>query len=429
MNMKQIGKNIAVLRKSNGYTQEALAEKLGISPQAVSKWETGSGLPEVSLIIALCELFQLTTDDILQPEKRTNSITDFMNQNLAAPTARLLKEIPFISRWSPPPGCDMFYSMPAMIAEALCCIEAMEKGESQAVAMERLNHRFYELMHIMGIGYGFLWLDSRHMIEELWRINNFKDMVERVMGYYGRNYLWLTEETATPDEMRRLIVWSVDRGHPVVMEWAGGIPEFSIITGYEDNGNTLIGWSYCNECAVKTNEAGMFVNPARWNEDCSFNAIVIGDAITPFYTDKNSLQYALEVLDRKVSGDKSFEEYIAGDDALRCWLNACDTHENTAKLFSCSDIFSFALLQNSIYTQKCLLPYYKKLGGKYSGEVHSVTCQISIAIGKIDGERNELKNLKDKPKEYAAACRKHIESLIKHREYIRGWIKEIIDLL
>ena len=41
MNMKQIGKNIAVLRKSNGYTQEALAEKLGISPQAVSKWETG----------------------------------------------------------------------------------------------------------------------------------------------------------------------------------------------------------------------------------------------------------------------------------------------------------------------------------------------------------------------------------------------------
>ncbi|MCL2884451.1 MAG: helix-turn-helix domain-containing protein [Oscillospiraceae bacterium] len=429
MDMQQMGKKIAALRKNNRYTQETLAEKLCISPQAVSKWETGIGLPEASMLITLSKLFHISIDVILQPEKKPDGIIDFMNQNLAAPAAKLLKDIPFISRWNPPPECDMFYSMPAMIAEALCCIEAYEKSESQNVAMELLNDRFRDLMHIMGIGYGFLWLDSRHMIEELWRINDFYDMADRVMRYYGRNYLWLTEKDTTPDEMRRIILWSVDRGHPVVMEWAGGIPEFSIITGYEENGNTLIGWTYCGECAAKTNAWGMFVNPAHWDEDSKFNALVIGDVGSPTYSDKDSLHYALEVLDRKVSGDKSFEEYIAGDAALQKWMNACDTDENTIKLFTVSDIFTYGLQHNSIYAQKCSLPYYKKLGERYSREVHDVVCQITIAIDRIESERNGLDRLKDNPAEHAAACRQFIGNLIKHREYIRGWIKEIIELL
>lgn len=126
-----------------------------------------------------------------------------------------------------------------MIAEALCCIEVWEKGEPQSVTMDMLNERFRDLMHIMGIGYGFLWFEKRHLIEELWHINAFEDMVNRAMRYYGRDYLWLTNENAMPDEMRRVIVWSIDHGHPAVMEWSGGIPEFSIVTGYEDNGNTL----------------------------------------------------------------------------------------------------------------------------------------------------------------------------------------------
>ena len=427
--IKQIGKNIAALRKSNNYTQEALAEKLGVSPQAVSKWETSAGLPEISLLIMLSKLFRSSIDDILQPGKKQSNIIDFMKQNLAAPAAKLLKDIPFISRWNPPLGCDMYYSMPAMIAEALCCVEAMEKGESQNVPLEILNDRFRDLMHIMGVGYGFLWLESRHMIEELWRINDFQDMTERAMKYYGRNHLWLTDKNTTPDEMRRIIIWSVDRRHPVVMEWAGGIPEFSIITGYEDNGNTLIGRSYCGECAVKTNDLGMFINPARWDEDCKFNALVIGDAVSTSYSDKDSLQYALEVLDRSVSEDKSFEEYTAGDDALQKWLSACDTDENTIQLFTISDIFTHALYQNSIYTQKCILSYYKKLGERYSKEVHGIVCQITIAVQKIESERNGLDNFKTNPKEHAAACRRFIENLIRHRKYMRGWIKETTELL
>jgi len=428
MDMKQIGINIATFRKNNGYTQESLSEKLGISPQAVSKWETGAGLPEASLLIALSSLFRVSIDDILQPEKKQKSIIGFMNRNLAAPIKKMLEDIPRIDRWNPPPGCDMYYSMPAMIAEALCCIEAWEKGEPQSVTMDMLNERFRDLMHIMGIGYGFLWFEKRHLIEELWHINAFENMVNRAMRYYGRDYLWLTNENAIPDEMRRAIVWSIDHGHPAVMEWAGGIPEFSIVTGYEDNGNTLIGWTYCGECAAKTNEQGMFVNPARWGENFRFNVLIIGDSIPSTYSDKDSIQYALEMLDRKEpKGLEAINEWgVAGDAALQKWLEACDTNEHSIELFTIHDIFTHALYQNSIYTQKCILPYYKKLGERNSRHVNNTVIQISIAVNIIEDDRNGLGAQKENPEAHADACRRHIKNLIKHREYMRGWLRDLL---
>ena len=81
MDMKQIGQNIAAIRKINGYTQETLADKLNLSPQAVSKWETGAGLPEASILISLADLFDITIDEILRPEK-SEFVEDFNNFNI-----------------------------------------------------------------------------------------------------------------------------------------------------------------------------------------------------------------------------------------------------------------------------------------------------------------------------------------------------------
>jgi len=430
MDMVKIGKTIAALRKKNNFTQETLAQQLGITAQAVSKWETGAGLPEASLLVELADLLRVNIDDVLQPEK--DSIMDFMNRNLAAPDAKLLEDIPKISRWDPPPGCDMAYSMPAVIAEALCCIEAYEKGESRSVTYDTLNERFCELVHVMGVGYGFLWWEKRHLAEELWRINDLGDMARRAMGYYGRDYLWLSRDNATPEEMRRAVVWSIDRGHPVVMEFAGGIPEFSIVTGYEDSGNTLIGWTYCGECATRTNAQGMFVNPARWGEGHNFHILVIGDAILPSYSDRDSIEYALEVLDRKEPQDRAAvgpEWCLAGDAALQLWLESCDTDEHTVQLFTVSDIHTFALELNSIYAQKCLLPYFRKLGERSNAKVYGIVIQIGIAIDINERERKGLEKCRKNPKKYAPACRTHIENLIKYRESLRGWLREIADAL
>ena len=132
----------------------------------------------------------------------------------------------------------MLYSFPATIATALCCVEAREQGCVE-VSYDEMNERFRDLMHITGMGYGFLWnVVKQHLIEELWHVNDVKEMVERIMGYYGRDYLWFTPENCTIDEMRGLIKWSVAQGNPLVMEWPGGIPEFNVIIGYKDNADT-----------------------------------------------------------------------------------------------------------------------------------------------------------------------------------------------
>jgi hypothetical protein len=157
--------------------------------------------------------------------------------------------------------------------------------------------------------------------------------------------------------------------------------------------------------------------------------LIIGDKIDPTFTDKDTLQYALEVLERKVSEDKSFEEYIAGDVALQKWLNSCDTTENAINNFVVTDIFTHALYQNSIYTQKCLESYYKRLGGRNNREINGICIQIGIAAGRIADDRNAVESFKDKPDEYAKAIRQHIANFIKHREYMRGWVKDLIALL
>lgn len=60
---------ILSLRKSRGLTQEQLAEKLNVSRQSVSKWESGQAIPELETIVALCRVFDITTDYLLKPSE------------------------------------------------------------------------------------------------------------------------------------------------------------------------------------------------------------------------------------------------------------------------------------------------------------------------------------------------------------------------
>lgn len=72
MDQLKIGKFIAQTRKEKGLTQRALADKLLISDKTVSKWECGNGLPEVSLMIPLCETLGITVNELLTG-KRLNA--------------------------------------------------------------------------------------------------------------------------------------------------------------------------------------------------------------------------------------------------------------------------------------------------------------------------------------------------------------------
>ena len=60
-----LGRNIKKYRKNKGFTQEELADLLNITPQAISKWESESGLPDVSMLIPLAQVLGVSTDALL----------------------------------------------------------------------------------------------------------------------------------------------------------------------------------------------------------------------------------------------------------------------------------------------------------------------------------------------------------------------------
>ena len=85
-----LGSRIAAYRKEQGMKQEELAEKLGISAQAVSKWENDQTCPDISLLPTLAKLFHVTVDELLSgkqaeetnvrilPEGKRKDIKDMM---------------------------------------------------------------------------------------------------------------------------------------------------------------------------------------------------------------------------------------------------------------------------------------------------------------------------------------------------------------
>ena len=58
--------NLKLFRKQNGYTQEQVAEKLGVSRQAVAKWERGESLPDIENVIALADMYEITVDSLVR---------------------------------------------------------------------------------------------------------------------------------------------------------------------------------------------------------------------------------------------------------------------------------------------------------------------------------------------------------------------------
>lgn len=71
MDQVKIGKFIAECRKNQGLTQMQLAEKFGITDRAVSKWETGKSMPDVSIMQDLCDVLHINVNELLSGEHLT----------------------------------------------------------------------------------------------------------------------------------------------------------------------------------------------------------------------------------------------------------------------------------------------------------------------------------------------------------------------
>lgn len=83
IDFKKVGIKISKYRKNNNLTQDDLAEKLFVTRQLVSKWENGTGIPSIDVLLELSKMFNVSFEDILclNDEKTINSDDIFNGRN------------------------------------------------------------------------------------------------------------------------------------------------------------------------------------------------------------------------------------------------------------------------------------------------------------------------------------------------------------
>lgn len=85
MDQIKIGLFLKELRKEKNLTQETLAEKLNVSNRTISRWETGSNMPDISLLVVLSEFYMVSIPDIIDGERKSEK----MNQELRDTTIKM----------------------------------------------------------------------------------------------------------------------------------------------------------------------------------------------------------------------------------------------------------------------------------------------------------------------------------------------------
>ena len=133
MNQIKIGEFISSQRKMKNLTQAALAEKLGITDRAVSKWERGKGLPDVSLMLDLCEIFGITVNELLSGEEISMENSNQKNEQLLLDMAKEVEQknkTIWSSMWA-----IMIVSMTALFAGIMISAFLIPEGVWQLVTI------------------------------------------------------------------------------------------------------------------------------------------------------------------------------------------------------------------------------------------------------------------------------------------------------
>lgn len=76
MDQKKIGSFLKELRKEKGITQEKLAEELNVTGRTVSRWETGSNMPDISLLVEISEFFDVSIPEIINGERKSENMNE-----------------------------------------------------------------------------------------------------------------------------------------------------------------------------------------------------------------------------------------------------------------------------------------------------------------------------------------------------------------
>ena len=133
MNQIKIGKFIADCRRQVNLTQMQLAEKLGITDKAVSKWERGIAMPDTSIMLELCDILHISVNELLCGEKISMENNNQKNEELMLAMAKELEQkskTVWTSMWA-----IMIVSMTALLAGIFTVAFLVPEGPLMAVLM------------------------------------------------------------------------------------------------------------------------------------------------------------------------------------------------------------------------------------------------------------------------------------------------------
>lgn len=190
----EIGNQIKILRKRRGVTQEALSQHLGITPQAVSKWERGVVTPDISMLPAISAFFGVTIDELfaISDDTRMERIRNMLWDERYYDPAEVDSVRTFLlQKGRKEPGNGIVYEMLAEMENHLAA-EHSEKAEAYAKeALRRdpeLRIAHSELNKAMG-GHNPDWNGCNHYLQ----ISYYMDFI-RCHPNNWRAYMWLMDQ-------------------------------------------------------------------------------------------------------------------------------------------------------------------------------------------------------------------------------------------
>ena len=133
MDQIKIGKFIAACRKQVNLTQLQLADKLGITDKAISKWERGIAMPDTSIMLQLCDILGISVNELLSGEKINMENNEQKNEQLLLDMAKELEnktKTIWYSMWA-----ILIVSMTALFAGILLAAYLIPEGVWQLVTI------------------------------------------------------------------------------------------------------------------------------------------------------------------------------------------------------------------------------------------------------------------------------------------------------
>lgn len=250
--VKKMGEQIARLRKGKKYTQEQLAEKLKISPQAVSKWENGNAVPEIPMLCEISKLFNCSVDRILDPSSCVLRDMDFDYEFIVRP------RIP-TADYSGPEWPKSISS--ASVLTALKLFFGLEQRRDSQNRQVNDDEEYILQSAIMNICFGYSYGPDR------WTRDGFL--------IYGLDYEIHSKTEYSEDEFISLACRQIEHGYPVIIipkEYTDTI--FAV--GFSDHGRILKGLGFLEgddqkNTRMNFDQLGQY--PSRYKTDCDMMII------------------------------------------------------------------------------------------------------------------------------------------------------------